>query len=202
MAEFDYDGDGSTWVTPKANTNGSGTATFWDNSFKKVVDRTKYLYEKRNRVVGDCLSLAEYNGVSQETLTGSGSLPGTLIDSALLQLDMPINGAIGDVITVDCVFRLKLNILGTNTSPAKCKLVVVHDDTGDEFDVPGSNMNFASIGAGTGSAVETRVVIGGRYTLTEEGPVKVFFRIRLANTESANVMGDGFLRASMLRIGT
>ncbi len=46
MAESDYDGDGTTWVTPKANTNGSGTSTFWDNSFKPTVDRIKYLYDR------------------------------------------------------------------------------------------------------------------------------------------------------------
>ena len=45
MAESDYDGS-NAWDTPKVAENGDGTGTFWENSFKKLVNRTKYIYER------------------------------------------------------------------------------------------------------------------------------------------------------------
>lgn len=52
MAEFDYIGNPLVFPTPKANTNGSGSATFWDNSFKPVVDRTSWLKARSDTQFG------------------------------------------------------------------------------------------------------------------------------------------------------
>lgn len=42
MAESDYAGIDS-FDTPKVAENGDGTSTFWENSFKRLVNRTKFL---------------------------------------------------------------------------------------------------------------------------------------------------------------
>lgn len=42
MAESDYEGTDS-FDTPKVSENGDGTSTFWENSFKKLVNRSKFL---------------------------------------------------------------------------------------------------------------------------------------------------------------
>ena len=67
MAEFNYPGDGSSFPTPKSNTNGSGSATFWANSFEKLVDRTKYLYDNLGAGV---TALAKQTASSGDTLIG------------------------------------------------------------------------------------------------------------------------------------
>lgn len=66
MAEFDYAGNGASFPIPKSNTNGSGTATFWSNSFQPVVDRTAWLVLN----MSNAIALAKQTASSGDTLIG------------------------------------------------------------------------------------------------------------------------------------
>jgi hypothetical protein len=52
VAESDYVGNPATFATPKTNTNGSGSSTFWANSFEKLVDRTAWLKARNDALFG------------------------------------------------------------------------------------------------------------------------------------------------------
>lgn len=165
----------------------------------KLIDAANWL--KRNHIKSAIKALNPYNGTTQQLLTGSGSSPGTWIESSLVSVASAVDGKAGDVVNVDAAFMLGLHIAGSGLSGCQAKLVIFYSDTSTEEDIDGSEVQYVTVGAGVGSLVNVRYASGGRHVLSESGPFSVYFHIRLANTEYADVMGDGFLRTTHFRVG-
>lgn len=165
----------------------------------KLIDAANWL--KRNHVKGAVKALDPYNGITQQLLTGTGGSPGTWIESSLVSVASAVDGKAGDFVNIDAAFMLGLHIAGSGLSGCQAKLVIFYSDTSTEEDIDGSEVQYVTVGAGVGSLVNVRYVSGGRHVLSESGPFSVYFHIRLANTEYADVMGDGFLRATHYRVG-
>lgn len=115
MAETDYDGTAS-WDTPKVAEVGDGTGSFWDNSFKKVVNRTKYLKD----TIG-AASIAAYAGTIWTISAGTlETFLHALADKAAkLDANAPFTGNVsaGGTLTVTGAASLSstLNVSGATT---------------------------------------------------------------------------------------